>query len=257
MDHSASSMHLPETIPLALCPHNVKTSSCLLCLTSRGYNSISTELVAFLTQTHPTQPNPNTAPSTEATIKPTLEFNSRIHHPKWHRAVQTFAVLHYKEVYRRCGSLTAVLMDSQWPLHTINRTPAANPADPDVITPRPDVALPGPHAVNAPNAALRIHERQLSTHDACLAGLRTLLGALVLSIGPANTLLLADPVHGMMLVTRGDVMAMMQQKHGTPPASPPPPTLPTIAKSPRKSNSPTPKPPCQCRQLPRPSPPWC
>jgi hypothetical protein len=58
----------------------------------------------------------------------------------------------------------------------------------------------------------------LNTHDACLAGLSTLLDALILSIGPANALLLADPVHGMMLVTCGAVMAMMQHKHGTPQA---------------------------------------
>ena len=168
---------------------------------------------------NPTQPNPEMAPTTEAAIKPTLEFNSRIHYPKWYRAVQTFAVLHYKEVCRRCGLLTAVLTDPQWPLHPINRTPAANPADPDIVTPRPDVALPAAHAANATNAALRIYERQLNTHDACLAGLSTFLGALILSIGPANALLLADPVHGMMLVTCGDVMAMMQLKHGTPQAS--------------------------------------
>jgi hypothetical protein len=158
------------------------------------------------------------APSSEATIKLTLEFNSRIHCPNWCRAVQTSAVLHYKEVCRRCGLLTAVLTDPQWPLHPINRTPAANPADPDVTTPRPDVDLPAAHAANALNAALRIYERQLNTHDAYLAGLSTLLDALILSIGPANALLLAGPVHGMMFVTCGAVMAMMQQKHGTPQA---------------------------------------
>jgi hypothetical protein len=158
-------------------------------------------------------------PSTEAAISPTLEFNPRINYPKWCRAVQTFAVLHYKEACRRCGLLTAVLTNPQWPLHPINRTPAANPADPDIITPRPDVALPAAHAANATNAALRIYERQLTTHDAHLAGLSNLLDALILSIGPANALLLADPVHGMMLVQCVDVMAMMQQKHGTPQAS--------------------------------------
>jgi hypothetical protein len=42
---------------------------------------------------------------------------------------------------------------------------------------------------------------------------------LILPIGPANALLPADPVHGMVLVTCGAVMAMMQQKHGTPQAS--------------------------------------
>ena len=162
-------------------------------------------------------------PSTEAAISPTLEFNPRINYPKWCRAVQTFAVLHYKEVCRRSGLLTAVLTNPQWPLHPINRTPAANPADPDIITPRPDVALPAAHAANATNAALRIYERQLTTHDAYLAGLSNLLDALILSIGPANALLLADPVHGMMLVQCVDVMAMMQQKHGTPPK---PPTSP-------------------------------
>ena len=83
--------------------------------------------------------------------------------------------------------------DPQWPLHPINRTPAANPAGPGVITPRLEIALPGPHAANAPNASLRICERQLNTHDAHLAGLSTLLDALVLSIGPASALLLADP----------------------------------------------------------------
>jgi hypothetical protein len=159
------------------------------------------------------------APTTEAAIKPTLEFNSRIHYPKWYRAVQTFAVLHYKEVCRRCGLLTAVLTDPQWPLHPINRTPAANPADPDVITPRPNVDVPAAHPANATNAAPRIYERQLNTHDAHLAGLSTLLGALILPIGPANALLLADPARGMMLVTCDDVMAMMQLKHGTPQAS--------------------------------------
>ena len=159
------------------------------------------------------------APSTEATITPTLDLNSRIKCPKWCRAVQTFAVLHYKDVCRRSGLLTAVLTDAQWPLHALNRTPALNPGDPDVITPRPDVAHPAPHAVNAPNAALRIFERQLTTHDAYLDGLSTLLDALILSIGPANALLLADPAHGMMLVTCGDVMAMMKLKHGTPQAS--------------------------------------
>ena len=184
MDYSTPATYLPETISLALCPHDANKLPCLLCLTLCGYSSISTELVNFLTQTHPTQPK--IAPSTEATIRPTgptLEFNSGVHHPKRCRAVQTFAVLHYKEVCRRCGLLTAVLTDPQWPLHSINHTPAANPADPDIITPRPDVALPGPHAANAPNAALRIYERQLSTHDAHLTGLSTLLGALVLSIG--------------------------------------------------------------------------
>jgi hypothetical protein len=105
------------------------------------------------------------AASTEAAIKPTLEFNSRVHCPKWYRAVQTFVILHYKEVCRRCGLLTAALTDPQWPLHLhpINRTPAANPADPDVITPRPNVDLPAAHAANATNAALRIYERQLNS----------------------------------------------------------------------------------------------
>jgi hypothetical protein len=42
---------------------------------------------------------------------------------------------------------------------------------------------------------------------------------LILPIGPANALLLADPVHGMMPVVRSGVMAMMQQRRGTPPAS--------------------------------------
>jgi hypothetical protein len=144
------------------------------------------------------------APSTEATMKPILEFNSRINYPKWCRTVHTFAALHYKEIFEK-WLLTAVLTDPQWPLHPTNRTPAANPADPDVITPRPDIALSGPHTANAPNAALRIYERQLNTRDAYLAGLSTLFGALVLSIGLANALLLADPAHGMM-----------QQKHGTP-----------------------------------------
>jgi hypothetical protein len=104
-------------------------------------------------------------------------------------------------VCRRCGLLAAALTDPQWPLHPINRTPAANPTDPGVITPRPNVDLPAAHPANATNAALRIYERQLNTHDAGLAGLSTLLDALILSIGPANALLLADPVHGMMLVT--------------------------------------------------------
>jgi hypothetical protein len=37
------------------------------------------------------------APSTEATITPTLEFEPRINFPKWMRALQAFAVKHYKD----------------------------------------------------------------------------------------------------------------------------------------------------------------
>ena len=77
------------------------------------------------------------APSTEATIKPTLEFNSRIHCPKWYRAVQAFAVLHCKEACRRCGLLTAVLTDPQWPSHPINRYKPSPPQPNSFICPPP------------------------------------------------------------------------------------------------------------------------
>ena len=205
------------SVSLALYPHNV--NKFVLIVSNFYVAKVLSQQNLLTLYPNPLPSNPKMAPTTDAVIKPTLELNSRIHYPKWCRAVQTFAVLHYKEVCRRCGLLTAVLTDAQWPLHPINRTAANDPADPDIITPRPDVALPAAHAANANNAALRIYERQLNTHDAYLAGLSTLLDALILSIGPANALLLADPVHGMMLVTCGDVMAMMQQKHGTPQAS--------------------------------------
>ena len=90
------------------------------------------------------------------------------------------------------------------------------------IAHRGSICIPQHVDTRAPSlltAALRIFERQLTTHDAYLDGLSTLLDALILSIGPANALLLADPEHGMMLVACGDVMAMMKLKHGTPQAS--------------------------------------
>jgi hypothetical protein len=129
------------------------------------------------------------APSTEATITPTLEFEPRINLPKWMRALQTFSVKHYKEIYRREGLLTASLTDAQWDLHQLNRTPNANAALPDDITPRPNVAMPADHLANATNAVVRIYERAVAIHDAHLNGLTTLLDALIASIGPANALL--------------------------------------------------------------------
>ena len=158
------------------------------------------------------------APSTEATITPTLEFDPRINFPKWMRAVQTFAVKNYREVNRDRGLLTALLTDAQWDLHQLNRTPNANPALPDVITPRPNVAMPADHPANATNAVVRIYERAVSVHDAYLEGLTTLSDALIASIGPANALLLADPINGMLQVTCVDIIAMMTVKHGTPPS---------------------------------------
>ena len=126
------------------------------------------------------------APSTEATITPTLEFEPRINFPKWMRAIQTFAVKHYKEICRRGGLLTALLTDAQWDLHQLNRTPNANPALPDDITPRPNVAMPADHPANATNAVVRIYERAATIHDACLSGLTTLLDALLTKCPPVG-----------------------------------------------------------------------
>ena len=112
-----------------------------------------------------------------------------------------------------------MLTDAQWDLHQLNSTPNANPALPDAVTPRPNVAMPADHPANATNAVVRVYERAATIHDACLSGLTTLLDALLTSIGPANALLLADPVNGMLLVTCVDIIKMMTVKHGTPQAS--------------------------------------
>jgi hypothetical protein len=127
--------------------------------------------------------------------------------------------LQHKEIFRRGRLLTALLTDAQWDLHQLNLTPNANPALLDDTTPRPNVATPADHPANATNAVVRIYERAVAIHDECLNGLTTLLDALIASIGPANALLLADPVNGVLLVTCVDIINMTTVKHGTPQAS--------------------------------------